>query len=159
MNLNKIILEVLDTVLNDYEIKVHSYSNNVTVYFSLDNEKYEINFNRDVEIDELVTVDFQRWGGEDDGWNMSSPKSGDYNPSKIIGAIFNLIKIVLQKFPNIHFLTFNTNKDNKSRVRLYDALVKRAISSGVVKQADTSTPMYKDIKYNYPASWVLEVVR
>jgi len=159
MNLKNIILEVLDTTVSDYKIVDEPYSKNIAVYFDVDKENYQINFRRDVFVDELVTIDFQRWGGEDDGWNMSAPKGGEHNPAKILGSIVNLIKMVLQKYSNIDFVTFNTDKGNTSRIRLYDSIVRKAIGEGILKQADKNSDMYRDIIENYPAAWVLEVNR
>jgi hypothetical protein len=157
MNLKSIILEVLDTELSDYKINVGQYSKNISVDFSVDSEKYELNFSRDVYINELVTIDFKRYAGEE-GWNMSSPEGNEHNPAKILGSILNLIKTVLIKFPDIKFLTFNTDKSNTSRIRLYNSIVKRSIEKGIVKYADKNSEMYKEIILNHPDSWVLEVI-
>jgi DNA-directed RNA polymerase subunit L len=159
MDLRKVILEVLDTTVSNYKIKVHPYSDNISVYFAVDKERYELNFRRDVHVNELVTIDFERWAGEEEGWNMSSPRGSEHNPAKILGAIVNSIKMVLQKFSNIHYITFNTNEVNDSRVRLYNSIVNRAISQGLVKQADRNSEMYGEIIKNYPKAWVLEVIR
>jgi DNA-directed RNA polymerase subunit L len=163
MNLKNIILEVLDTVVSDYKIKVHPYSRNISIYFNVDKEKYELNFNRGVENENLVTIDFLRWDESDKEyggyWNMSTPKDKGYNPSKILGSIVNLIKTVIQKFNDIEYITFNTDTTNTSRIRLYDSIVKKSISQGLVNYADKNSEMYKDIKSNYPSSWILKIKR
>lgn len=165
MDLRKLILEILDTVVSDYEIKVKPHSGNISVYFSVDKEKYEINFSPDVEFENAVYMDFQRWGGEEEGYGMSYPSGHKHSPIKIFSSIVYLTKIVLQKNPNIHYIFFNTNKDFTSKVKLYNSLVNKFIKEGIVRYVDKNSSIYKHYEDVYPqynngvGIWVLEVIR